>query len=130
MTTAPSAPASLRVPMNDLALQHAPIREEMEAALADVVASCGFIRGPQVSAFEEAFASYCSVDHCVGVSNGTDALVLALRALGVGEGDEVITTPHTFGATGEAVRSSSTWRTTICVSIRASWRRPSPSARR
>ena len=103
MTTAPSAPASLRVPMNDLALQHAPIREEMEAALADVVASCGFIRGPQVSAFEEAFASYCGVDHCVGVSNGTDALVLALRALGVGEGDEVITTPHTFGATGEAI---------------------------
>jgi dTDP-4-amino-4,6-dideoxygalactose transaminase len=101
--TAPAVSAAVQVPMNDLSLQHATIREQMDTALAEVVASCGFILGPRVAAFEEAFARYCGVDHCVGVSNGTDALVLTLRALGVGAGDEVITTPYTFGATAEAI---------------------------
>lgn len=101
--TAATAPANLQVPMNDLSLQHATIREEMEAALAEVIDSCGFILGPRVAAFEEAYARFCGVDHCIGVSNGTDAIVLTLRGLDVGAGDEVITTPHTFGATGEAI---------------------------
>jgi dTDP-4-amino-4,6-dideoxygalactose transaminase len=101
--TAATAPAVVQVPMNDLSLQHATIREEMEAALAEVVASCGFILGPRVRAFEEAYARFCGVDHCIGVSNGTDAIVLTLRGLDVSAGDEVITTPHTFGATGEAI---------------------------
>ena len=101
MTTG-SAPKQ-RVPMNDLTLQHASLRPEMDEALAEVVSSCGFILGPKVSAFEAAYAEFCDVAHCVGVSNGTDALILALRVLDVGAGDEVITTPHTFGATTEAI---------------------------
>ncbi len=101
--TAPGAFAVTQVPMNDLSLQHAAIRQEIDAAVADVIGSCGFILGPRVKAFEEAYAGYCGVEHCVGVSNGTDALILTLRALGVGPGHEVITTPHTFGATGEAI---------------------------
>ncbi|MCC7261244.1 MAG: DegT/DnrJ/EryC1/StrS family aminotransferase [Candidatus Latescibacteria bacterium] len=93
----------MKVPMNDLRLQHAAIRTEMEAALAQVMANCSFILGPAVAAFEQAYAAFCGVGHCVGVSNGTDALKLALRAAGVGRGDEVITTPHTFAATIEAI---------------------------
>lgn len=91
------------VPMNDLRAQYEQIRPGIDAALAEVLANCSFILGPSVSAFEKAYAAYCGTDHCVGVSNGTDALVLALRVAGVGEGDEVITTPHTFGATAEAI---------------------------
>jgi dTDP-4-amino-4,6-dideoxygalactose transaminase len=97
------APPALQVPMNDLSLQHDSLREQMDAAIAEVIASCGFILGPKVQAFEEAFAAYCGVQHCIGVSNGTDALQLTLRALDVGPGDEVITVPHTFGATTEAI---------------------------
>ena len=100
--SAPTAPV-VQVPMNDLSLQHAPIQQELDAVMAEVMASCGFILGPKVQAFEEAFARYCGVSHCIGVSNGTDALQLTLRALDVGHGDEVITTPHTFGATAEAI---------------------------
>jgi dTDP-4-amino-4,6-dideoxygalactose transaminase len=101
--TAASAPAIAQVPMNDLSLQHAPIQAEIDTAVAEVIGSCGFILGPKVKAFEEAYARFCGVSQCVGVSNGTDALVLTLRALDVGSGDEVITTPHTFGATAEAI---------------------------
>ncbi len=93
----------MKVPMNDLRLQHASIQGQLEGALAEVVAECSFILGPSVTAFERAFASYCGTTHCVGLSNGTDALKLALRAAGVGRGDEVITTPHTFAATIEAI---------------------------
>ena len=93
------------VPMNDLKMQYAQIKNEIDAALAQVLESCAFVLGPSVSAFEEAYADYCGVTECVGLSNGTDALVLALRAIEVGEGDEVITTAHTFGATTEAIRS-------------------------
>ena len=91
------------VPMNDLKVQYDQIKTDVDAALQGVIDSCAFILGPSVTAFEEAYAAYCEVAHCVAVSNGTDALVLALRAAGVGEGDEVITTPHTFGATTEAI---------------------------
>ena len=99
----PGVSAVAPVPMNDLSMQHATIRKDIDEAIADVIGSCGFILGPRVKAFEEAYARYCGVKHCVGVSNGTDALILTLRALGVGPGDEVITTPYTFGATAEAI---------------------------
>lgn len=101
--TGSAVPAAVQVPMNDLSLQHAGIRTQIDTAVAEVIASCGFILGPKVKAFEDAFASYCGVEHCVGVSNGTDALVVVLRGLDIGAGDEVITTPHTFGATAEAI---------------------------
>ena len=98
-----TAQTTLPVPMNDLQLQYERIKSEIDAALAETIANASFILGPQVAAFESAFADYNDVHHCVGVSNGTDALKLALVACGVGPGDEVITTSHTFGATVEAV---------------------------
>ena len=100
---ADSARQPTQVPMNDLQLQYRQLQPEMDAALAEVMENCSFILGPQVAAFEEAFADYNDVRNCVGVSNGTDALKLALWALDIGSGDEVITTPHTFGATTEAI---------------------------
>src|SRR6185295_16684433 len=76
---------------------------QIDAAIADVVASRRFILGPQVAAFEQEFAAYCGARHAIGVANGTDALTLALRAMGVGPGDDVIVPSFTFYATAEAV---------------------------
>lgn len=73
------------------------------AAVADVIESGQFILGPAVARFEEEFAKLCGVAHAIGVGNGTDALVLALKALGVGPGDEVITVPNSFVSTASAV---------------------------
>ena len=91
------------IPMVDLRAQYETLRPEVDAAISNVLDSCAFILGPEVARFETAFADYHHVSSCVGVSNGTDALTLSLRALGIGEGDEVITTPHTFGATLESI---------------------------
>lgn len=95
--------ASTTVPFLDLVAQHAEVAEAVDADLAEVFASAGFVGGPHVAAFEQAYASFSGVDHCVGVANGTDAVELALRALGVGRGDEVITAANTFVATVEAI---------------------------
>lgn len=91
------------IPLVDLKAQYAAIRAEIDAAIQQVLDSTGFIMGPQVGAFEAAFAAYCGTAHCVGVSSGTAALELVLRALNVGPGDEVITVAHTFIATAEAI---------------------------
>lgn len=93
----------MTVPFLDLAPTHAEIREELDSAIARVVDSGSFILGPEVSAFEADFAAYVGTRSCVGVGNGLDALELGLRALGVGEGDEVIVPSHTFIATWLAV---------------------------
>jgi dTDP-3-amino-2,3,6-trideoxy-4-keto-D-glucose/dTDP-3-amino-3,4,6-trideoxy-alpha-D-glucose/dTDP-2,6-dideoxy-D-kanosamine transaminase len=82
------------IPINDLGTQNAPYAADIHAALSRVANSGHYILGPEVEAFESAFASYCGVDHCVGVANGTDALELALRALEIGPGDEVATTAN------------------------------------
>ena len=79
-----------------------PYRARLDEALARVVESGKFILGPEVAAFEEEFAAYLGVAHCVGVANGTDALAIALRSLGVGPGDEVVMPSLTFYATAEA----------------------------
>jgi dTDP-3-amino-3,4,6-trideoxy-alpha-D-glucose transaminase len=79
-----------------------PYRDRLNEALASVVESGKFILGPEVAAFEEEFASYLGVRHCVGVANGTDALAIALRSLGVEPGDEVVMPSLTFYATAEA----------------------------
>ena len=83
--------------------QYDTIKEEVHQAIQNVIASTQFVRGSASTAFEEAFAAYCETDYAVGVANGTDALLLTLRATGIGEGDEVITSPFTFTATGEAI---------------------------
>lgn len=87
----------------DLKAQLAGIRGEVEEAIRKVLDSVAFIQGPEVGQFEEEFAAYCEVPHAVAVGNGTDALVLALDALGVGPGDEVIVPTFTFIATAECV---------------------------
>lgn len=91
------------VPMVNLAPRQAAARGEIEAAIARVISSGAFVAGPDVRAFEHEMARYLGVSHCVGVNSGTDALVIALRALGIGAGDEVIVPAFTFVACAEAV---------------------------
>jgi dTDP-4-amino-4,6-dideoxygalactose transaminase len=91
------------VPMVDLKAQYARIKADVDAAVARVIESAHFIKGEDCALFEREFAAYCGAAHAVGVANGTDALVVALRAHGVGQGDEVLTVANTFIATGEAI---------------------------
>ena len=91
------------VPFFDLKRQYHSIKEELNAALQQVMDSCRFVLGEKVISFEKEFASFCGTDFSVGVANGTDALRLALLACGIGKGDEVITVPNTFIATTEAI---------------------------
>ncbi len=91
------------VPFFDLALQNAALTNEIRSAMERVVSSQRFILGEEVAAFEREIASYLGVRHAIGVSSGTDALTVALSALGIGPGDEVITTPYTFFATTGAI---------------------------
>jgi len=96
--------ASISVPFVDLFAQYQSIKPEIDAAIAAVLNATAFVGGPHVKAFEEAFAQYCGNRYCVGVANGTDALFIALKALGIGPGDEVITVANTFVATSEAIK--------------------------
>ena len=93
----------MSIPLVDLKAQYAAIKPEIDAAIQRVVDSAVFILGQEVKAFEQEFAAFCGAKHAVGISSGTDALHLALRACGIGPGDEVITTPFTFIATTEAI---------------------------
>jgi len=83
--------------------QYHNLKEEIDAAISNVLEQTRFILGPNVSALEEEVAAYHDLSHAVGVANGTDALLIALRACGIGAGDEVITTPFTFIATAEVI---------------------------
>jgi dTDP-4-amino-4,6-dideoxygalactose transaminase len=91
------------LPLFDTATQLLPLRGELDRAVARVLDSGRFIGGPEVSAFEDEFAEYVDADFAVGVGNGTDALMLALRAVGVEAGDDVVVPSFTFYATAEAV---------------------------
>jgi len=93
----------MKIPLVDLKAQYQTIKDEIDTAISTVLSECSFVGGPHVKAFEEAFADFCTVKHCVGVGNGTDALFIALRALDIGPGDEVITTALSFIATSEAI---------------------------
>jgi dTDP-4-amino-4,6-dideoxygalactose transaminase len=94
---------SSQIPLVDLHAQYEPLKEEIHQAWDQILDSMRLFLGPSVQAFEQEFAAYCGVPHAVGVSDGTTALNLALRACGVGPGDEVITVSHTFIATVEAI---------------------------
>ena len=87
----------------DLNAQYHSIKSEIDGAIQRVVDSSAFIGGKEVKLFEAEFAAYCETKACVGVGNGTDAIYLTLRAMGIGPGDEVITVAHTFIATSEAI---------------------------
>jgi dTDP-4-amino-4,6-dideoxygalactose transaminase len=87
----------------DLKAQYESIKPEIDKAIADVISKTAFIGGPFVASFEKAFAAFCGVKNCIGVGNGTDAIYIALRALGIGKGDEVITVANSFIATSEAI---------------------------
>ena len=91
------------IPLVDLGAQHAAVAEEVAEGWQEVLARTAFIGGPQVAAFERDYAEFIGVPHCVGMANGTDAIEIALRALGVGHGDECILPANTFIATAEAV---------------------------
>jgi dTDP-4-amino-4,6-dideoxygalactose transaminase len=93
----------MHVPFLDLKPQYRQIEAELTPKLREIMAAGAFIGGQEVEAFEAEFAAFCESPHCVGLNSGTDALRFALMAAGVGPGDEVITVPHTFIATTEAI---------------------------
>ncbi len=96
----------MRIPFVDLPQQYEMLRPELEPTIQFVLERGAFIMGKELDEFEQAFADYIGVRHCVGVSSGTDALDLAMQALGLGPGDQVITVPNTFIATTEAISHS------------------------
>jgi dTDP-4-amino-4,6-dideoxygalactose transaminase len=105
------------VPFMDLLAMHREIVDEVDRGFAEVLASGGFVAGPKVTAFEQAFAAYSGRQHCVGTANGTDALEMALRAGGLRAGDEVIIPANTFVATAEAIMRIGA--RTVCVDVDA-----------
>ena len=93
----------MNIPMLDLKAEYALLRDEIEPAVCEALADCQYIGGPNVKAFETEAAAYAGVRHGISCASGTDALLIALRAIGLGPGDEVITTPFTFVATASTV---------------------------
>ena len=91
------------IPFLDLVTPHVELEQELTGVFHKVLRTAGFIGGPMVEEFESAFAKFCGVDHSVAVSSGTDALRFAIMACGIKPGDVVVTVPHTFIATTEAI---------------------------
>jgi dTDP-4-amino-4,6-dideoxygalactose transaminase len=106
---------SKNIPLVGLFDQYQTIKPEIDAAIQNIITKSAFVGGEEVRRFESEFAAYCEAKACVGVGNGTDALYLTLRALGIGPGDEVITVAHTFIATSEAI--SMTGATPIFIDV-------------
>jgi dTDP-4-amino-4,6-dideoxygalactose transaminase len=104
------------IPLVGLFDQYQTIQPEIDTAIKNIITSSAFVGGAEVRHFEQEFAAYCDAKACVGVGNGTDALYLTLRALGIGPGDEVVTVAHTFIATSEAI--SMTGATPIFVDVK------------
>src|SRR5215213_860681 len=92
-----------RISLVDLGAQYETIRDEIVPAVEAVMRQSAFIHGPYVAAFEREMAAFCQAQHCIGAANGTEAIFVALKALGVRPGDEVITAANTFTATAEAI---------------------------
>jgi dTDP-4-amino-4,6-dideoxygalactose transaminase len=103
LSAPPSSAPRSKIPFVDLDRQHAPLREELRRAFDRVLTASGFILGEEVERFEDEYATYCQVDHCVGVASGTAALTIALLAAGIGPGDEVIVPAHTYIASALAI---------------------------
>ena len=93
----------MNIPMLDLKAEYALLKDEIEPAVCAALAACQYIGGPNVKAFEAEAAAYAGVKHAISCASGTDALLIALRAIGLKPGDEVITTPFTFVATGSTI---------------------------
>ncbi|AFZ46820.1 DegT/DnrJ/EryC1/StrS aminotransferase [Cyanobacterium stanieri PCC 7202] len=93
----------MKIPILDLQLQYQQLKSEIDGAIALVLESTQFVLGPEVQKLEQEIASFLGVNHAIGVNSGTDALLIALRALNIGEGDEVITTSFSFYATAESI---------------------------
>lgn len=93
----------MKIPFTNLHQQYLDCKTDIDAAIADTIASSSYITGPDVTKFETAFAEYVGAEDCAATGSGTMALICALRSLGIGPGDEVLTTPHTFVATTEAI---------------------------
>ena len=93
----------MQVPYLDLKRQYLTIKDEINEAIQNTIDNCAFVAGSKVKKFEENFAAYCGAKYAVGVSCGTSALYVALRTLGIGTGDAVVTVPYTFIATVEAI---------------------------
>lgn len=93
----------MNIPLIDLKAQYESLADKLNEATLGILSSANYIMGKTVLDFEKEFANYIGVKHAISVGNGTDALVLALKAMGIGNGDEVITTPFTFFATAEAI---------------------------
>src|SRR3989344_4171093 len=92
-----------KIPMVDLYAQYRLIKQEVDNAIKNVIKQSNYIGGSNIMELEKKLAEYCGVKYAVAVNSGTDALFLSLKALGIGKGDEVITTPYTFIATAEAI---------------------------
>src|SRR5881397_3923016 len=93
----------MKIPFVDLHAQYLTIKEEIDSAIAEVIAESAYIRGPHVDAFEQAWARTLGVKRCISCANGTDALYIAMRALGLKRGDEVITSAHSWISTSETI---------------------------
>lgn len=93
----------MKIPFVDLHAQYLSIKQEIDSAIADVIAQSAYIRGPHVDAFEEAWARTLGVKRCISCANGTDAIYIALRGLGLKRGDEVITSAHSWISTSESI---------------------------
>ena len=93
----------MRIPFVDLKAQYESIKKEIDQTISDVILASAFVGGKYIKAFEQNYANYIGTKHCIGVGNGTDALFIALKVLGIAEGDEVITAANSFIATSEAI---------------------------
>jgi len=96
----------MNIELVDLKAQYGTIKYDIDTAIQNVIAETAFIGGQHIRIFEEAFAKFCGAKHCIGVGNGTDALFIALKTLGIGVGDEVLTAANSFIATSEAITQS------------------------
>jgi histidinol-phosphate/aromatic aminotransferase/cobyric acid decarboxylase-like protein len=118
----------VKVPFLDLEAAYLELKDEIDAAVARVLASGWYILGEEVEAFESEFAAYCEARHAVSVGNGLDALQLALRAMDVGPGDEVIVPSNTYIATWHRYLLSLSRQPTTSIPQRS--KRPSPNIQR